>query len=114
MPSEILSSTAIRALETARLILEQLNLPITALTACEEIYGHGPQGLIVATKKLKPETKIACLVGHNPDVTDFAGMLTGIPINDMPTSGILAVEFDLLHWPKSMEATGRPIHFSGP
>lgn len=38
------------------------------------------------------------LVGHNPQVTEVANMLTAEHISKIPTVGVVAINFDIEEW----------------
>jgi phosphohistidine phosphatase len=75
-PDAIVSSPKARALETARLVATSLNLPIRVDDALA-----GPLSLEAVEEILRasgdPATPL--LVGHDPDFSELAAELTGIP-----------------------------------
>jgi len=97
-PTHILSSPATRAINTAQAITFGLGLPEHALETCHEIYFEGTKGLFSALMKIPPQTSCACLVGHNPHLSDFVRALTGTRVSDLATGGIAVINFDTATW----------------
>jgi phosphohistidine phosphatase len=69
-------------------------------------------------RQLADEIETAMLIGHNPTWTMLCQRLTGEPLDNLPTCGILVLEFPLTHWkdlgnlPGTLIAVLRPKDFS--
>jgi len=54
------------------------------------------------------------VVGHNPQVTEFARMMTGGAISKIPALGVVAINFDIEGWNELEEAEGKIDFFIYP
>jgi len=96
-PDRILSSPAKRALKTAKLIAEAIGYPKKQIDIREEIYMQGLEALLELVSKLDDDWNRVYLTGHNPELTELANRLTGADIENVPTCGIVSVEFSGRH-----------------
>lgn len=80
------------------MIAEEIDYPKKRIEVREEIYEQGINALIELIGKLDDGLKRVCLIGHNPELTDLANRLTGAGIHNVPTCGIVSVEFSLPSW----------------
>ena len=48
--------------------------------------------------ELKNEFKKVMIVGHNPGLTNTINLLSNISLDNLPTSGIVIIEFDISNW----------------
>jgi len=54
------------------------------------------------------------LVGHNPGLTLLAELLTKEQVDNIPTTGIFAVDLDIGSWGQAAEGSGIPVFFDYP
>lgn len=54
------------------------------------------------------------VVGHNPQVTEFAKMMTGGAVSKIPALGVVAINFDIEGWNELQEAEGKVDFFIYP
>jgi phosphohistidine phosphatase len=54
------------------------------------------------------------LVGHNPGLTDLAERLSGSPVDNIPTAGILAIDFEVDSWRDIGDHPGGTAFFDYP
>jgi len=89
-PDIILSSPAKRAKKTARHFADLLG---TELHLDERIYEASPSTLKrVLLEAFRSHDKVM-LVGHNPSLTMLCNTLCDCPIDNIPTAGIVGMEF---------------------
>jgi phosphohistidine phosphatase len=113
-PGLFLSSPAKRALKTAKLIAEELGYPKKKIEVREAIYMQGLDALLELIGELDDGLSRVYLVGHNPVLTDLANRLTGAGIQNVPTCGIVSVEFALPSWRDCVREGGRLALFERP
>ncbi len=116
-PEHILSSPAKRALKTAKLIAEEVGYPKKGIDIREELYGQDGQGLDALTELiagLDDGWNRVYLIAHNPELTDLANRLTGGGIENIPTCGLVSVEFSQEHWRDCAQAGGKLALFERP
>ena len=98
-PSAILSSTAVRAAATARLIAEALDFPFAEVRTDRRLYGAGSQQILDFIAEQPGEWPELIVVGHNPGFTDLANLLLpGLRLANLPTAGCVAMDFPARVW----------------
>jgi phosphohistidine phosphatase len=75
-PERIISSSAARALETAKLVARELDFD-GPLESLEELYLAEPERYLSAVARLGGEAERVLLVGHNPGLEQLVEHLTG-------------------------------------
>jgi phosphohistidine phosphatase len=106
-PDLILSSHAIRAKETAALIAKGLSYPEGRIQTVTIIYQGNDDDLINLIYGLPNEKNSIIIVGHNPTFTSLANHFLTKPIDWLPTSGVVCVEFKTDKWENIMVAKKR-------
>lgn len=95
-PEVILSSPAVRARETARLVKESAGLS-AEIKYKERIYEASPQTLSHVASAIDDRFNSAMIVGHNPGMEGFVRLLTG-KMEAMPTAALAVIDLDILGW----------------
>jgi phosphohistidine phosphatase len=96
-PDLILSSPALRALETAQLIAEALGGKAADIQVDERLYASTPATLLDIIQSLDDTLKRVMLVGHNPEMSELAHRFFG-EIDEMPTCSVAEFEFASTTW----------------
>lgn len=94
----IISSHAVRALETARIIAHGLKYPSEEIKIDQQIYYASGDSLINQFFDLPDRFDSIMIVGHNPTLTDFVNQFLNKPIENLPTSGVVSISFDTEKW----------------
>ncbi|GAB3710698.1 phosphohistidine phosphatase SixA [Spirosoma flavus] len=97
-PESIISSTAPRAKDTAKVIAEQLGFDTATIQLDEKLFDGGPKAYLAAINAIPATVKSGMIVGHNPDVSYLAEYLTHQDIGSMSKGAVLAIEFGDLNW----------------
>ena len=97
-PGLIISSHAVRAYETARLIAADLAYPQKQIMQDREIYLGSEDSLLNIVFALPDHLESVMLVGHNPIITGFAQMFQARIPEDMPTSAVVSISFETNNW----------------
>ena len=105
IPEVILSSPAVRARETARLVKKYGDLH-PAITHEERIYEASPQTLRQVASEIDDASGSAMIVGHNPGMEGFIRFLTG-KLESMPTAALAIIELDVDSWKDIDANSGR-------
>lgn len=85
-PEIILSSTALRAVETAKITAKELNFPEEEICFEKNLY-HSSAGTILKYIHHQKDSKNTLLIfGHNPGLNELISFLGG-KIENLPTSG---------------------------
>ncbi len=95
-PELILSSPALRACETARLVKAAAGLD-AEIKHNEHIYEASPQTLQQVAASIDDRFASAMIVGHNPGMEGFVRLLTG-KLEQMPTATLAIIDLDIAGW----------------
>ncbi len=98
IPDAIISSPAMRAYSTAEIMAQTLHGSTHALLSIDDIYEAHSQELLGFIKKTSDYQHVLMLVGHNPSITNLANTLTHQFIDNIPTCGVLTIDFDVDGW----------------
>lgn len=98
MPDLIICSVAQRTRQTAEYICEQLKFDQDAIVFNEDIYEASMRTLFNTITTLDDHHKSVMLIGHNPGFTYLAEYLTKEEIENVPTCGVVCIEFDIDSW----------------
>jgi phosphohistidine phosphatase len=97
-PSLILSSPAVRAWTTAKMVAEEISYPLEFLQRDERLYHAGVRRMIEVLAEQDVGFNSMMIVAHNPGLTDFANyLLPGLTYN-IPTCGLVSVTLDSDDW----------------
>ncbi|RZK82413.1 MAG: histidine phosphatase family protein [Pedobacter sp.] len=113
-PQSIVSSPALRALTTAR-HFEQVWFPSAEVIKTHpDIYEADVTTLLNVVNSLSNDYERVALFGHNPGFTDFANYLSNANIYNVPTCGVVLLEFESDDWAEISSGTGTLIDFDYP
>jgi len=110
----IISSTALRACTTAKLIAEGIGFPVESVIVDPTIYLSGPLKLLEIVRNLDDRLKKVMLVCHNPTITEFANSLSGANIDNIPTCGLVSLKLDTNSWVHAEFGKGTLLDFDYP
>ena len=96
LPELVLTSTAVRAQETARLVLEAAHFK-GDIQARDDLYAFEPGAYLNVLTHLDDRFKRVMLVGHNPALEELLTGLTG-EYQPFPTAALAQVELSIEHW----------------
>lgn len=97
-PDLLISSTALRARETAVLIAEQLQYPEAKIRLERSMYASSPSELKSIVREAEDSAETIMIFGHNPEFTEFSERLTGVYFDNMATCGVCCIAFDTDRW----------------
>lgn len=113
-PQLFVSSPAKRAFSTAKRIASIINNSKLEIKQNEQLYFNGTGKILDVIRSTKDEVQVLAIFGHNPDVTLLANQFEGDPILNVPTCGILKIEFDVDKWKKIGVTNGKIRKFEVP
>lgn len=97
-PSLIISSPALRAWTTARIVAAEIGYPLEFLQRENDLYLASLDDLLDVVAAQDPGFNNLMLFGHNPGLTDFANYLSPGLTSNVPTAGVVSVEFESDDW----------------
>ncbi len=113
-PTIIRTSAANRAVTTARLLAGALQFPVEAIDVDASMYGAGPVEIIALIRELPDTATEVMFVGHNPTMHILAHRLAGFQGDNIPTCGVVCVDFDVEHWKDAAAEQGVLRYFEYP
>lgn len=106
-PDIIYSSSALRALETARIVAEKVSYSPENIRIDGELYMATSLWLRYLLGNIDDEIKSCLLVGHNPGLTDLINHF-GVRLDHLPTASVAAFQFNVDSW---KEIAAENAHF---
>jgi phosphohistidine phosphatase len=94
----IISSHAVRALDTAKILAHALGYPTDQIKIDPHIYISDGERIFNQFFDLSEKYKSVMIVGHNPALTDFVNHFLDPRIDNLPTSGVVSVSFLTDRW----------------
>jgi phosphohistidine phosphatase len=114
IPALMICSPAKRAKSTAKKFAKQLSYPKEKIRIEEGIYEGSQEDLLVLIKNLQTNPDSVMVFGHNPVITEFANALSGINIHNIPTCGVVSIQFDINEWQQIDYKKGKLVFFDYP
>ncbi len=97
-PDLILSSPAIRAMNTAIIIARKLDFPLQRIRANESIYEASTYHLLNLLRNVEDNNDTVMIFGHNPSFTSLINQLQDEPLYNLPTCGVFSIELPIDSW----------------
>jgi phosphohistidine phosphatase len=94
----IISSSAVRAYETAKIIANTINYPIENIKVEPRIYYADFENLFDLLYELPDEINSVMMFGHNPAITQFANYFIDKEIEYMHTSEVVSISIKTNKW----------------
>ncbi|MCX7743156.1 MAG: histidine phosphatase family protein [Flavobacteriales bacterium] len=113
IPDLIISSTANRALSTARLMAKEWNSHSMKFIEEPELYHASPNTILKCLKRHIPkDAKCVAFYCHNPGITEFVNEFSNLQIDNVPTCGVCAMQWD--SWNDVGKQKGELLFFDYP
>jgi phosphohistidine phosphatase len=97
-PDAIVTSSALRALETAKVFASKLDVATTGLVVEPKIYGAGVDDLIELVRGFDEGLGSVLLVGHNPTLSELSYRLTGEELGELSTCSVVTLRVASGDW----------------
>jgi phosphohistidine phosphatase len=94
----IISSPAVRAFETAKIVAEGLNYPVNKIKIDRKIYDGYYDRILDIIYGTSSDLNSLMIFGHNPTITNLANLFLHPGIEAMPTSCIVCLSFLVDKW----------------
>jgi phosphohistidine phosphatase len=115
LPDLVLCSPAVRARETAELVMPAL--PEASLEFDDALYSQDAPGLVEWLRILDPEVSSLMVVGHNPTLHELCVLLAAPPDSEtldlagLQTAGLVVLEQEgATTWPELASGSSRAVH----
>ncbi len=113
-PDLIISSPALRAYFTARTFAEGLEYPLEKIECSEKLYDSSAGSYLELINNLDESLNCVMIFGHNPDLTTIVNLLGDKRIDNVPTTGVVEVEFPVQTWAEIEMGNGKTVSFEFP
>ncbi len=97
-PSLVISSPAVRALDTAIILAKALDYSRHEILIESKVYHGHTDELHSLIAGLPNDQDMVMITGHNPTITQLANSFMPEKIDYMPNAGVACVQFDAQAW----------------
>ncbi len=94
----MISSPAIRAYETAKIVAAGLNYPLNKIKTDRKIYDGYYDRILDIIYGTPNDLNSLMIFGHNPTITNLANLFLHPGIESMPTSCVVCLSFNTDKW----------------
>lgn len=114
-PSLIITSSAKRARQTAKLVAKVIKYPKEFLQVEPELYLAATATILEVIAFQNDEFADMLVVGHNPGLTDLVNQLVpDLELDNLPTAGLVAIDFRADHWSELRHDRGKLAYYDYP
>lgn len=113
-PQSITTSSAVRALTTARTFAAELGLDADVVSVQPEVYGATALDMIDLIRELDDQLDCVMIVGHNPTFLELASRLAAAKIGQFPTCSVVTLRLDSGHWADVRDHELQLVDFDDP
>jgi len=94
----VVSSPAKRALDTCNTLMKILDISDNILQVSTQLYDFEGSKTLNFIKKIDNFYQVVFLFGHNNAFTNLINHLGNLRIDNLPTSGLVVIRFDVSDW----------------
>jgi phosphohistidine phosphatase len=116
LPALIVSSPAVRALQTAELVATAMGYRREEIALEHGLYLAEPAALIAIIAAQSAALGTLLVVGHNPGLTDLAhGLLPELDVDNLPTCAVVGLDYGAADgWAEIATATAALAYYDFP
>lgn len=114
VPDLMVSSPANRAIATARYLCKELGYPSDRIETDRELYQASWETICESVGGTPDTIRHLFIVAHNPGITEAAHALAQAGVSNVPTCGIVSIEFHAASWADVRPGSGRLVFFDYP
>ncbi|PNQ72334.1 histidine phosphatase family protein [Hanstruepera neustonica] len=96
----VLTSNAVRAMTTAEIFVNTLKFVENIVILNNRLYDFSGENLVEVIKKCPININTLMIFGHNHAITNFVNRFGSQYINNVPTCGVVVIDFDIPNWQK--------------
>jgi phosphohistidine phosphatase len=97
-PDRLLSSDATQALATAKIFAQAYNIPEDEIILNHRLYDFAGQQLLQVIRSCDNAVDCLMVFGHNNAMTSVVNAYGDMEIDNVPTAGFTAIQFDINRW----------------
>lgn len=103
---KVVSSSARRAITTCRHFCDVMGWDFDKVVQKREIYENGMRTVQETASSLSPDINTVMFFGHNPDFSQLVTWYSGRQFGNLPTCGIVCIDFDTDDWAETKDMNG--------
>lgn len=96
--TKVFTSPAVRAKTTSEIFKSVLKIDDSDFSIAEELYTFDEEHILNFIKSRDNSLEQLLLFGHNPAFTALADDLGSEPLDNLPTTGLVMIEFPVSNW----------------
>ena len=97
-PDLIICSPAKRTRQTAEYFCDKLKYDYNKILFDKRIYESTAEDVLQVVRETDAAIKTLVVIGHNPSLTHLANMFAENSIDEIPTTGVVWLEFTVKNW----------------
>lgn len=97
-PQSVFTSPAARARKTCDIFVGKMELDLSIVEIVDSLYDFGGSNVIRFVKSLEDNLDKVMIFGHNHAFTSIANSFGTEYIDNVPTSGLFKLDFDIKSW----------------
>jgi len=110
----VISSSALRALATAELVMGQMGLPWDEIQVEDALYHATETELLELIWEQEDYLDGLMLFGHNPGMTYLVNDLSDLDLDNLPTCGVAILQFNVESWSEIGDVLASSADFDYP
>ena len=114
VPDLIICSPALRTKQTAEYFCDKLKYDYDKMQMDKRIYESSAAEYMQVIREVEAEVKTLVLIGHNPSITNFVNQFLADKIDEVPTTGVVWLQFDSVDWEIYRTTPCKLVHFLTP
>ncbi len=114
IPDLIITSPAKRANSTAKRIATEIDYNEKVIIINDLLYMADIENFIEVIKDVNEKFKKIMIFSHNYGITDFANYISTSDIENIPTCGVVKIDFKFDSWNKIKKEKGKLVFFEYP
>jgi phosphohistidine phosphatase len=99
----IFSSDSVRTRETARIFCKEINYDFQKIEFNDMLYTFEYYDLVKFIQNIDANRDNIIIFGHNFALTDFINQHSDYELDNLPTSGLVLIEFEVENWQKTQK-----------
>jgi phosphohistidine phosphatase len=94
----VLSSDSVRTKTTANTFISNLNIKESLIQFNHDLYDFSGRNLVRVIKNCDQNINSLMVFGHNHAITAFVNTYGNVHIDNVPTCGVVIIDFDINNW----------------
>jgi phosphohistidine phosphatase len=113
-PDLVISSPALRAITTAKVIAGELGYEAGGIRTDEALYHGNIPAILALIARTEDTCRTLIVVGHNPGISLLANRLSDTSIEHFPTCSVACFRFEIDSWQAVTNGPGKLEFFEQP